>query len=176
MYTIIMGDLNFIEQPEDHTSASPSLLLDHKTKAIWDRVLEKFNMTELAQPIHNYYHVTDSLETTRTSRIDRVYTSYSSADDSIVHPSAYIPYLPHTKIDDYDRLIDPSLHNGATKSKNPERHFTTDPFRSTRQATSPLPPPRSELASRPSYCANWHYRLLAPGPHVPIPRPPALEE
>jgi hypothetical protein len=34
MYTIIMGDLNFIEQPEDHLPASPSLLLDHKTKAI----------------------------------------------------------------------------------------------------------------------------------------------
>jgi hypothetical protein len=88
--------------------------------------LEKFNMTELAQPIHTYYQVNDSLETTCTSRIDRICTSYSSADDSIVHPSAYIPYLAHTKIDDYDRLIDPSLHNGATQSKKPERHFTTD--------------------------------------------------
>jgi hypothetical protein len=104
-----MGYFNFIEQLGDHTPESPALCLDNSTKRIWDRIVTKFSLAELSQPVHTYYHVTDSLVTTRTSRIDRIYTSYSDADDSIVHPRAYIPHLPRTKLHDFDRLLDPSL-------------------------------------------------------------------
>jgi hypothetical protein len=48
------------------------------------------------------------MATTRTSRIDRIYTSYFDTDDSIVHPRGYIPHLPRTKLHDFDRLLDPS--------------------------------------------------------------------
>jgi hypothetical protein len=34
MYTIAMGDLNFIEQPEDHTPTSPPLHLDRQTERV----------------------------------------------------------------------------------------------------------------------------------------------
>ena len=125
MCTIVMGDFKFIEQPGDHTPESPALRLDDLTKRTWDRIVSKFNLTELSQPVHTYYHVTDSLTTTRTSRIDRIYTSYSDADDSIVHPRAYIPHLPRTKLHDFDRLLDPDLNKGMGQTPY-ARSFTTD--------------------------------------------------
>ena len=125
MYTIAMGDYNFIEQPGDHTPESPALRLDNTTRRIWNRITAKFKLTELGQPVHTYYHVTDSLSTTRTSRIDRVYTSYSDADDSIVHPQAYLPHLERTKLHDFERLLDPTLDKDMGQQPHTS-NFTTD--------------------------------------------------
>ena len=109
MYTIAMGDFNFIEHPEDHSPRSDTQLLDRKTRRLWQQVTKRLRLTELTQPTHTHYFVSDSLDTTRTSRIDRVYTSYSTADSSIVHPRAYIPHLPNSKVDSYERLLSPEI-------------------------------------------------------------------
>jgi hypothetical protein len=59
MYTIAMGDFNFIEHPDDHSPPSPSLLLDRQTQRLWQHITEKFDLSELPQPIHTYYHGTE---------------------------------------------------------------------------------------------------------------------
>jgi hypothetical protein len=66
MHTIAVGDYNFIEQLGDHTPEYPALRLDNSTKRIWDRIMTKISLSELSQPVHTYYHVTDFLTTTRT--------------------------------------------------------------------------------------------------------------
>ena len=122
MYTIAMGDFNFIEHPEDHTPLSRHVLLDHTTNRLWMRVLRRFKLSELSQPIHTYYHISNTLETSRSSRIDRIYTSYSHEDTSVVHPCAYVPHLKHTKVDDFNRLSNPT----APPQRPLVRPITTD--------------------------------------------------
>jgi ribonuclease HI/exonuclease III len=123
MYTVAMGDFNFVEHPGDHTPLSRTVLLDHTTERYWSRVLRRFKLSELAQPIHTYYHITSSLESSRSSRIDRIYTSYSQADTCVVHPCAYVPHLQHSKIDDFNKL---SASTGPSARRVRATTFSTD--------------------------------------------------
>ena len=102
---ILLGDLNFIEHPTDSSPPSTTLALDHKTQRLWHKILKKFHLKEISQPIHTHYFITSDILTSRSSRIDRIYASYNSAEDAIIHPITFIPHLPNNKTANYQRLL-----------------------------------------------------------------------
>ena len=77
-------DWNFTEDPEDgsHQLAGPTL-------NAWERLKAKHSIREVAQPTATYYGAGDVY-----SRIDRVYTSYTEADQALASLEAYVMPRP----------------------------------------------------------------------------------
>jgi exonuclease III len=115
--TILVGDLNFVDHPEDCSPPSHNLALDHHTHDIWTKVLTKYRLHEETQPMHTHYFITNDILSTRTSRIDKIFTSYSTTEEAIIHPATYIPHLYHNKTQDYQRLLEVRTPN--TPLSNP---------------------------------------------------------
>ena len=90
---IVCGDFNFVEDPEDAPSAHSAVTLSPHLTDKWAELVLGLGLREIAQPTHTRYSFTDSLTTTSTSRIDRIYVSHSEAELAILPPTTYIPYL-----------------------------------------------------------------------------------
>jgi endonuclease/exonuclease/phosphatase family metal-dependent hydrolase len=104
MHTIMLGDFNFTESPSDNPSSQSSLHLTGRTKADWDRIVERLRLQEVFQPVHTHYHICSVLAKCRTSRIDRVYVSHSETDRTIITPTAYIAHTKHNILNVYKRV------------------------------------------------------------------------
>ena len=162
--TILVGDLNFVDHPEDCSPPSHNLALDHHTHDIWTKVLKKYHLHEEAQPTHTHYFITNDILSTRTSRIDKIFTSYSTAEEAIIHPATYIPHLNQNKTQDYQRLLDASTPN--TPLSNPLPPSSDHLPVGLRFAP---PPSRAALAAsktRHPYAPKW--LADAPGAHPTI--------
>lgn len=83
----IMGDFNFVDSQEDTTSnLNPSPRPNHS------KLLEDFNLREVAQPCHTYYFKSaDPAVIPRSARLDRIYSNLTEADFTVTMPLAYLP-------------------------------------------------------------------------------------
>jgi ribonuclease HI/exonuclease III len=100
-HTILLGDLNFVERQADAPSAKSQLPISGTPKKLWDKVLEHHQLSEVLQPLHTHYYITEQIENSRTSRIDRIYISHSPSDTTLVVPTAYVPLLPVNILNSY---------------------------------------------------------------------------
>jgi exonuclease III len=86
-HVYLTGDLNFIEHDDDTTSTrTGSSRLTGKAQAIWNKVVERFKLREITQSVHTYAHDhtdQDGVRVTRSTRIDRMYTSLGDAAAAI---------------------------------------------------------------------------------------------
>ena len=108
-HSYFVGDFNFIESKSDTTSCSEGHLLGSKALAKWTDIRRKYNLKEISQPNHTHF---SSLSPEGTStRLDRIYASFSDADLTLYTPTAYLPNLPHSPT---NRL---PVHNKAKAMK-----------------------------------------------------------
>jgi exonuclease III len=95
--TILCGDFNFIEDAVDTTSASPkNHFLSTDARNVWHRVLDRFNLHEIHQPIHTFLKSVTGPEGYYSSRLDRFYISFSESDYTIHTPTTFLPIIPIT--------------------------------------------------------------------------------
>jgi len=93
---ISLGDFNFIESEEDTTSRSAFHHRTHSFRKAWDSYILKFRLQEVHQGSHTFFRICDNLELSHSTRLDRIYTSYSEANHAILHPNSSIPNIPYS--------------------------------------------------------------------------------
>jgi ribonuclease HI len=102
-YNFAGGDFNFVEDAIDTAGGTPHRLPVY-AKAEWEKFLSHFRLSEAAQPIHTYYHISSTITSSRSSRLDRIYHSYSEADLSLFQPLSYLPTIPFSILTAYYSL------------------------------------------------------------------------
>ena len=97
MRTILCGDFNFVEDAVDTTSKNPkNHFLSTDARNVWHRVLDRFNLHEIHQPIHTFLKTVTGPEGYYSSRLDRFYISFSESDYTMHTPSTFLPVIPIT--------------------------------------------------------------------------------
>jgi ribonuclease HI/exonuclease III len=158
--SFMMGDFNFTEHAQDNPSLTSKLSLTGSARQEWDRLLSSWGLREVHQPIHTYYHLTLPRSASRSSRLDRLYTSYTDAELSLVSLSCCVSHIYNSPITLFhrpasppgsnERLCLPFDHVPISLSSSPALHTASI-------HTRPLP---RWLASVPSVInrtlALWH--------------------
>ena len=152
VHHILGGDFNFIEHPSDASNPQSSILIEGNERKLWETVVGKLCLREIPQPTHTHYFLSSSLSNCRTSRIDRIYSNYSVADNQLTSPHTYITHTQHNILNNYRRIDNESPspllrhhpfvsdHLPITISFNPKCHNrkSSAPFRIPRWAMDKL--------------------------------------
>jgi hypothetical protein len=98
------GDFNFTEYADDSPSPTSTRLISGAAKEAWAGVVQRLQLQEVVQPTHTHYHISSTLSASHTSRLDRIYTSHTIADLSLVVPSAFVPSTEVNILQAYTRV------------------------------------------------------------------------
>jgi ribonuclease HI len=175
---IICGDFNFVEDSADAPSAYSAVVLNTTLADKWADVVLRLGLHEVFQPTHTRYSLTDSLITTSSSRIDRIYISHTEAELSVITPTAYVPYLGMCSV------VQAAERRGTDttgpKAATVVRNFISDhmPVGICFQST---PPPPKGSCSLPKWfgeipgiaeevCKRWRGPRTGEDPHVSLKR------
>ena len=101
-YIFAGGDLNFVEDAADTTGSEHKL--PAYAKGAWESFLTHFRLREAAQPLHTYFTISKNLAHSHSSRLDRLFHSYSEADLALFQPLAHIPASPYSILSAYRSL------------------------------------------------------------------------
>ena len=121
-HTYLLGDFNFIETPTDTSSTTTGLLISGTNQTLWNRVCEKHLLHEVRQPNHTYHFISSNLELCRSSRIDRIYVSFSSADLTLCTLDAFTPRLDINVTNSYESTSSQDRGKGLEKKKRFSDH------------------------------------------------------
>jgi ribonuclease HI/exonuclease III len=91
----LVGDWNFVEHTEDSPSRNTATFLRGLALREWERLVARLRLTEIHQPTHTYWHLSSDPNHSASSRLDRGYSSLSTAELSLVNPSAFIPHTTY---------------------------------------------------------------------------------
>lgn len=97
-HTILLGDMNFVENPDDSVNPEKIHSLSNEAKSAWEDVLHAFKLHEVHQPNHTFLRIHEAPQSSQTSRLDRVYISHSEADQTLHTPVVYLPAVKHTAL------------------------------------------------------------------------------
>ena len=102
--TFLCGDLNFVEKLSDTSSLTPRL----PTKeflSVWEKFLEKFDLSELPHDTHTHFHITNDPTSVYsvTSRLDRFFVPSPLTSHPLISPSVNIPFH-HTNYSPSNKL------------------------------------------------------------------------
>ena len=113
-FNFAAGDWNFINSPTD------ALPYNHATRKLsedfsetWTKFVTRFKLTEFHQPAHTRFSVNGS----SSSRIDRIYGSFSDAERTAYTPLCFTPTIPHSILDailDRENTTNPTDHLPVT--------------------------------------------------------------
>ena len=86
MYTIMCGDFNFVDRPQDTTSPFSPTSRPH-----WESLLRERGLADVVCDVHSFFHrprldLAFTHLVPRSARVDRFYISHSEADLAIVKP------------------------------------------------------------------------------------------
>ena len=123
IHHVLLGDFNFTETQEDAPSHTSTLPIRGQTLSVWTRVLQHLKVSEIPQPIHTHYFLTHDFAKCRTSRIDRIYTSHTDAELTVIAPSAYLPPMRNSPINAYNRL---NHRNSSATNNLYKTHHSSD--------------------------------------------------
>ena len=150
---ISLGDLNFIESKEDTTSRSTFHHRTHSFRKAWDSYILRFGLQEVHQGSHTFFRICDNLELSHSTRLDRIYTSYSESSQSMLHPSADIPHIPYSILSAHrSESAEDIFENNA--SSTPNRRKLTRALAGSDHLPVGLsfrPPGRPKRTSAPSW-------------------------
>ena len=110
-YTFVSGDFNLIETREDTSSDTDYHVMGPRLFDAWQDFLTHFNLSEVTQSTHTYYHITRDLKKSRTTRLDRHYTSLSEVDLAVTIPDASIAAVPHSILNIFGLVTAEELHD-----------------------------------------------------------------
>jgi exonuclease III len=96
IHTFALGDFNFVEQPED--ASHPRSEIPEGLNKVWITFIDHFKLRENHQPLHTRTQISTDPSLSNTARLDRIYSSYSEADLTIITPFATLPHIPHNKL------------------------------------------------------------------------------
>ena len=102
-YNYVAGDFNFVECSNDTSNPEGHSVKTGTWNTNWKNFLDHFRLTELMQPLHTYFHVSKSLDTNHSSRIDRIYSSLSEVDQANINSFAYLPFTTSSILDFYTK-------------------------------------------------------------------------
>ena len=114
----MVGDFNFVTDVDDSSGGrGSSICLGEELNHKWTDCLSRMGLREADQSSHTHFFLTKDGGGNRSSRIDRVYHSFSEADLCLVSVSAYLAYAG------------PSPEKLAEKYKNVRTSNARDAFR-----------------------------------------------
>ena len=102
-YNYVAGDFNFVESNEDTSNPEGPPTKTFQWSSCWKNFLAHFRLTELMQPLHTYFHVSNSIDSNSSSRIDRIYSSLSEVDQANINSHSYLPFTTSSILDFYKR-------------------------------------------------------------------------
>ena len=126
-HILAAGDINFVDVSADTSSTHPHAL-SARARVSWNRFLERYRLKEAIQPLHTFYHITDTVKHTRSARLDRLFHSMEEVDRQLFQPSSFIPHIPHSLLSSYCAIgmkeeLDPA---DILLSLSAARHLLTD--------------------------------------------------
>ena len=93
IHSFAMGDFNMTDCPEDSPSGASKLRLSGVLLAAWEALMGKLGLREHYQPTHTHFAICDDVTVSRSSRIDKIFSSLSDADFKVVAPVVFVaPY------------------------------------------------------------------------------------
>ena len=96
-YTFLVGDFNFVDSIDDtSTPFKTTTNFEAKIPAQWPKLLTDNNLHEAPQPLHTYFHISDTTE--HSAKLDRIYISHDEADYELTKPTAFTHFTPFTNI------------------------------------------------------------------------------
>jgi hypothetical protein len=151
--TYLCGDLNFLESPDDTTSASP-LMPPASFAAAWSNFKLKFNLFDLPSDTHTFFHLTSNPLSpySWSSRLDHILFPAYLASHPIITPSTTIPH--HST-----NLNVSPLNSRSSFSDHLPLHLTYSASTAPPTQTSPAIP--TWLASSTEFATNLRDIWLA---------------
>ena len=116
-HTYILGDFNFTESPSDTSSPTSDILISGTNSTLWDKVCAKHQLHEIRQSNHTHFFIAKTPNKCRSSRIDRIYTSFSPADLTLIALNAHTPRLPINITNSYRTASSPTHTDTAMIKK-----------------------------------------------------------
>ena len=96
------GDFNFLEKREDTTSTTEYHTHPDYFANTWRQFKEKYGISQIHSDSHTYYKICSTAEKSHSSRLDRIYTSYTEADIEMLGLSLSLPNIPHNILSDFN--------------------------------------------------------------------------
>ena len=147
-YNFAVGDFNFVENDNDTTSLTGKHRSTERFRNSWADFTSHFRLTEIFQPIHTYYRVTNQNRLSHTSRLDRIYTSHPMSDHTVLNIRSYIHRTNNSVAHAYKSALAGSIPTSNS-------HFTDHlPISLTYSSTAPGKKKRS--FSIPDWLARNH--------------------
>jgi exonuclease III len=138
--TYLCGDLNFLESPDDTTSASP-LMPPASFAAAWSNFKLKFNLFDLPSDTHTFFHLTSNPLSpySWSSRLDHILFPAYLASHPMITPSTTIPH--HST-----NLNVSPLNSRSSFSDHLPLHLT---YSANTPPPPPTPPPPTPPPTKP---------------------------
>ena len=157
-YNFAGGDLNFVEDAADTTGSEPHRLPAY-AKGAWDSFLMHFRLSEAVQSLHTYFTISTNITNSHSSRLDRLFHSYSESDLALFQPLAHIPAIPHSVLTAF-RSLDIAEQTTAKQAETSEQTA----LRKSRSASDHLPVHLSFISTAPP--PEGPQRALGPPPQL----------
>jgi hypothetical protein len=91
----LAGDFNFVEHIDDSASGTRDTFLTGQALTEWDLLVDRLGLTEVHQPLDTFFRLASDSAHSRTSRLDRIYSSLTGAEGMLVNLSAFIPHTTY---------------------------------------------------------------------------------
>ena len=93
IHSFVLGDFNMTDCPEDSPAVTSKLHVTGVLLLAWEALMGKLGLREHYQPTHTHFAICDDVTNSRSSRIDRIYSTLTDADFKIVAPVVFVsPY------------------------------------------------------------------------------------
>ena len=96
------GDFNFLEGRCDTTSTTEYHTHPEKFDTVWRKFKKKYNLTQIHSDSHTFYKICSSADKSHSSRLDRIYTTFSEADVEMIGLSLALPNIPFNILSDFN--------------------------------------------------------------------------
>jgi hypothetical protein len=97
----VSGDFNFTETYADNPSTSSRLTITGSALSVWEKAKSHLRLREVHQPAPTHLFHSNNNINSRSSRIDRHYSSLSEAEEAVLLPKCYArasPGFGHTTL------------------------------------------------------------------------------
>jgi ribonuclease HI/exonuclease III len=96
------GDFNFLEDRDDTTSDTEYHSHTPEFASLWAKFQDKYGLSQIRSDSHTYYKICASAAKSHSSRLDRIYTTYTEADIESLGLSLTLPNIPHNIMSDFN--------------------------------------------------------------------------
>ena len=89
-HLFLCGDFNFTVEGQDTSNANACIKLNTTEFDRWEKLCDRLRIREVAQDTHTHFALMDDTSLSRSSRIDRIYTSLTDAELSVMTAMAEV--------------------------------------------------------------------------------------